>query len=78
MKLKDIDKMTDNELRAEVRVLRAVYEAAKEITESIQCQSETTPGGIQFEFFTPELDRHWVIRAKKAIAVVEALHKKGK
>lgn len=29
--MKDIDKMSSNELRAEVRVLRAVYEAASQI-----------------------------------------------
>lgn len=60
--MKDIDKMSSNELRAEVRVLRAVYEAAKELNKIIDIRL---------------LDMHPIIVARnetivRVIAAVEA------
>jgi len=63
--MKDIDKMSSNELRAEVRVLRPVYEAAKITVRKSRTHKEYE----QIDVVT------WVALAH-AIAAVEALDEK--
>ena len=62
--MKDIDKMSDNELRAEVRVLRPVYEAVNHIVKA------------DYDYVSYYMGSGDWGRVKNSIAAVEALDEK--